>query len=351
VALCAQAQVLWLAAEALHSDALFPFMPVPQKTSNQCLGCLWCCNARDAVCALCIGRIIYRGAVPTSTKRREQDGGPSFLQSTLVKLCRCAARPVRARERVEPPPAGPGVPGAGVRRPALQHPPLLTCSCLLPAPAERVATRLPKRRTLCRPAASQPARPMSRARGLPQRPPRGRRAASYLGLTVGAESVWVHNPLGIFCFCAAWTHLGSAVTHVWPDSFTLARRPPRAREAPGLCKLSHLTRALPSLCNKAARAGGSEAGGAPPSLIAVDLGAALLLVQRWVPVPLSFCWQAQVGRLHAFPPLHPGDFSGWGLLVPTGKRLILRAWPRALPLEPLGGVGQQKRAACSWPVT
>jgi len=43
---------------------------------------------------------------------------------------------------------------------------------------------------------------------------------------VGAESVWVHNPLGIFCFCAAWTHLGSAVTHVWPDSFTLARRPP-----------------------------------------------------------------------------------------------------------------------------
>ena len=37
----------------------------------------------------------------------------------------------------------------------------------------------------------------------------------------------MHNPLGIFCFCAAWTHLGSAVTHVWPDSFTLVRPAPR----------------------------------------------------------------------------------------------------------------------------
>ena len=48
-------------------------------------------------------------------------------------------------------------------------------------------------------------------------------AASYLGFTLGAETVWVHNPLGIFCFCAAWTHLGSAVTHVWPDSHALVR--------------------------------------------------------------------------------------------------------------------------------
>jgi hypothetical protein len=99
---------------------------------------------------------------------------------------------------------------------------------------------------------------------------RGRRAASYLGLTVGAESVWVHNPLGIFCFCAAWTHLGSAVTHVWPDSFTLVRHPPRAGEAPGLRKPSHLARALSGLINEAARAGGSVAGGAPPSLIAAS---------------------------------------------------------------------------------
>ena len=54
-----------------------------------------------------------------------------------------------------------------------------------------------------------------------------RRLASYLGFTLGAEASWVHNPLGIFCFCAAWTHVGSAVTHVWPDSFTLVRRAPR----------------------------------------------------------------------------------------------------------------------------
>ncbi|KAK9841749.1 hypothetical protein WJX81_000681 [Elliptochloris bilobata] len=47
--------------------------------------------------------------------------------------------------------------------------------------------------------------------------------ASYLGWMLGAEASWVHNPLGIFCFCAAWTHLGSAVTHVWPDSFTLEK--------------------------------------------------------------------------------------------------------------------------------
>ena len=50
-----------------------------------------------------------------------------------------------------------------------------------------------------------------------------RRLASYLGFTLGAGASWVHNPLGIFCFCAAWTHLGSAITHVWPDSFTLVR--------------------------------------------------------------------------------------------------------------------------------
>lgn len=49
------------------------------------------------------------------------------------------------------------------------------------------------------------------------------RLASYLGFTLGAETIWVHNPLGIFCFCAAWTHLGSAITHVWPDSHALVR--------------------------------------------------------------------------------------------------------------------------------
>ena len=47
------------------------------------------------------------------------------------------------------------------------------------------------------------------------------RLYSYLSKSLGGGSVWVHNPLGIFCFCAAVTHLGSAVTHVYPDSFAL----------------------------------------------------------------------------------------------------------------------------------
>ena len=48
-----------------------------------------------------------------------------------------------------------------------------------------------------------------------------RRALIYaLGAT---DARWPHNPLGIFCFCAATTHFGSASTHVYPDSRLLVR--------------------------------------------------------------------------------------------------------------------------------
>ena len=47
------------------------------------------------------------------------------------------------------------------------------------------------------------------------------RVASYSGLYEDAGRQWVHNPLGIFCFCAATTHLGSMMTHIYPDSFPL----------------------------------------------------------------------------------------------------------------------------------
>ncbi len=47
------------------------------------------------------------------------------------------------------------------------------------------------------------------------------RVASYSGLYEDGGREWVHNPLGIFCFCAATTHLGSMMTHVYPDSFAL----------------------------------------------------------------------------------------------------------------------------------
>lgn len=47
--------------------------------------------------------------------------------------------------------------------------------------------------------------------------------ASYSGLYEDASREWVHNPLGIFCFCAATTHLGSMMTHIYPDSFALEK--------------------------------------------------------------------------------------------------------------------------------
>ena len=53
--------------------------------------------------------------------------------------------------------------------------------------------------------------------------PPSRRLASYVGVLDNAGQRWVHNPLGIFCFCAACTHLGSMLTHIWPDSHTLVR--------------------------------------------------------------------------------------------------------------------------------
>ncbi|KAK9809407.1 hypothetical protein WJX73_003131 [Symbiochloris irregularis] len=45
--------------------------------------------------------------------------------------------------------------------------------------------------------------------------------ASYAGYTPGHN--WVHNPFGIFCFCAATTHLLSASTHVYPDNHFLEK--------------------------------------------------------------------------------------------------------------------------------
>ena len=51
--------------------------------------------------------------------------------------------------------------------------------------------------------------------------PKARRLSSYTGLVANPGQAWVHNPLGIFCFCAAVTHLGSALTHVYPDSHAL----------------------------------------------------------------------------------------------------------------------------------
>ena len=48
-----------------------------------------------------------------------------------------------------------------------------------------------------------------------------RRLLSYVGVLDNAGQKWVHNPLGIFCFCAACTHLGSMLTHIYPDSHTL----------------------------------------------------------------------------------------------------------------------------------
>ena len=44
---------------------------------------------------------------------------------------------------------------------------------------------------------------------------------------LGATDVrWPHNPLGIFCFCAAITHFGSASTHIYPDNVALVRSSP-----------------------------------------------------------------------------------------------------------------------------
>ena len=49
------------------------------------------------------------------------------------------------------------------------------------------------------------------------------RVHTYFSKELGSSSTWAHNPLGIFCFCAAVTHLGSTATHVYPDSFALVR--------------------------------------------------------------------------------------------------------------------------------
>ena len=35
------------------------------------------------------------------------------------------------------------------------------------------------------------------------------------------DSRWVHDPMGLFFFCAAVTHFGSASTHVYPDNVPL----------------------------------------------------------------------------------------------------------------------------------
>jgi hypothetical protein len=59
-----------------------------------------------------------------------------------------------------------------------------------------------------------------------------RRTASYMGMVVGGSSAWVHNPLGIFCFCAATTHLLSALTHIYPDSVALVKSLP-------FCAIAH----------------------------------------------------------------------------------------------------------------
>eukprot|EP00884_Botryococcus_braunii_P016500 jgi/Botrbrau1/3533/Bobra.341_2s0059.1 len=47
--------------------------------------------------------------------------------------------------------------------------------------------------------------------------------ASYMGWVVGGSPAWIHNPLGMFCLCAATTHLLSALTHVYPDSIALEK--------------------------------------------------------------------------------------------------------------------------------
>ena len=52
------------------------------------------------------------------------------------------------------------------------------------------------------------------------------RVHTYFSKELGSSGTWAHNPLGIFCFCAAVTHLGSTATHVYPDSFTLVRSSP-----------------------------------------------------------------------------------------------------------------------------
>ena len=52
------------------------------------------------------------------------------------------------------------------------------------------------------------------------------RVHTYFSKELGGSSAWAHNPLGIFCFCAAVTHLGSTATHVYPDSFALVRFSP-----------------------------------------------------------------------------------------------------------------------------